>query len=161
MAYIDVRTDYWLPKSFDETVDRLSKVDREQLIALIINNRYNDFIRERSSYREEEKPVDPTIANGFSNGKRVPYIGWFWRATDFYNKNIPIGDCGSYIGVMENNKWDYPERQLTEEECDKVIAILDEALVADSQGGSLDKIIDNTKTALEKLWPLFQTFRIT
>ena len=43
-----------------------------------------------------------------NDGKPIPYIGWYWRNVDF-NDPVTLGDCGMFIGFMENNKWDYPE----------------------------------------------------
>jgi hypothetical protein len=170
-TWIDVTSDYWLPKTFGEIKENLFHVERDRLIALIINNRYNDFIRERADYDKDEGPQESDQENGVDQnaiavlagvqgGKRVPYVGWFWRSTNFYDRRIPIGNCGEFVGVMENNKWDYPERYLAEEECDQVIAILDAAMQASSAGGELGQIRRTTMRELERLWPLFQTFKI-
>jgi hypothetical protein len=54
-------------------------------------------------------------------GKRLPYIGWYWRSVDFTVMGryafgvIPQGTAdfmcpplqSRFIGFMENNKWDY------------------------------------------------------
>jgi len=156
MAWIDTTNDYWLPTSLSKMRDALLEVEHETLVELIINNRYNDFVRERADFRDGETPVTP--GDGNIGGKRVPYIGWFWRSTNFYRKRIPIGDCGDFIRVMENNKWDYRERMLTEDECDQVIAVIDAAMTASHQGGELRIIQQNTYRELERLWPLFQSF---
>ena len=79
----------------------------------------------------------------FENGKKIPYIGWFWRDTGFFNKVIYIGSADGYIGVMENNKWDYPKRRMSKEEVDKFIELLDAAIEAGNAGGILAEILEN------------------
>jgi len=162
---MDIRSLYWTchGKNFNQLKDYLNKFTQSNpysLVNLIINTHYNSFIERYSSFNDDEKLIDETIASGKAYGKRIPYIGWYWRSVDFANKSISIGNCGDYIGVMENNKWDYPERLLTENECDKVIEIIDEAMEKNQKGGELRSIRNQTVEALEKLWPLFQTFKI-
>lgn len=83
----------------------LASKSKEWLEAAILDGEYNDFIRQRADN------------DGEDHGKRIPYIGWFWRHIEFSQPtSIPIGDCGEFIGFMANNKWDYPERCLTEDE---------------------------------------------
>lgn len=147
-------------KIINQIKEELIAESKEDLVSLIINERYNQFISSYADYNENDKPQDSTISNGKSNGKRVPYIGWFWRDTNFANKLISIGDCGEYIGIMENNKWDYSERLLTSEECDKVIEIIEKAMYENSKGGDLVRIERNILSELEKLWPYLQTLSI-
>jgi hypothetical protein len=147
-------SDYFVVRgdSLEESLNTIMEYEKEDLAKLIVNNRLNDFISEYANYKDDER--------GNNHGKRVPYVGWFWRATDFVGGNIPIGDCGDFIGVMENNKWDYPERLLTKEEAEKVTKIVWEAKILSEKGGSVAEIIDSTKAKLEELWDLFQTFKI-
>ena len=152
---MSMESDYWVVRgeTMDECVKYVSKIKKDDLVKLVINNRINDFVSGYADYKNDEESAN-------EHGKRVPYVGWYWRSTDWVGKKIPIGDCGEFIGVMENNKWDYPERYLTEEEADKVIAIVWEAKRLSEQGGMLSEIHDNTKKKLEELWDLFQTFTI-
>lgn len=98
---------------------------RETLLSLskeeLVNDLYNAQVDVWSDASSDD-PDDP------DHGKRIPYIGWWWRYTDFVNKRVPIGrsDTG-YIGVMENNKWYYPERLMSPEEVDAFISYLDRA----------------------------------
>ena len=51
-----------------------------------------------------------------NSGKRLPYIGWFWRDVDWSRDDcvlgiIPRGADGNdkpLVGFMESNKWGYP-----------------------------------------------------
>lgn len=104
----------------------------------------NELVAEFSDFDDGE--VDPRWF-----GKRVPYIGWYWRDIDFENERYYIGDCGEFIGFMENNKWGYPERMLTPDEARQVSQIVAEA---DACKGDNDAV----KAWLEKLWPLLQSF---
>ena len=94
----------------------------EQSKEQLVNDIYNDRVGALADFEDEHKKFDDT-----GTGKRIPYIGWFWRHTDFVNKRISIGNTGRYVGVMENNKWGYPERLMTEEEATKFIEYLEAA----------------------------------
>lgn len=122
--------------------------DKDELVNML----YNRQVADVADYSPGE--TDP-----HGHGKRIPYIGWFWRHTDFVGKQIAIGDCG-FIGVMENNKWDYPERMMTEAEADTFIAYLERAFAASNRGG----IVAETKAAAERvygeMWNWFQTLTI-
>ncbi len=144
----------------EEAKNKLGEYSKEGLISLLINQRYNDFVSQYSDYKDEEKPQDPTAANGRAGGKRVPYIGWFWRSVDFANKEISLGDCGEFIGIMENNKWGYPERLATEEEASKIISIIEASMRQDEKGGELSELRRKTLTEIEKLSPYLQTLSI-
>lgn len=152
---------YWEVRGkLEDARKKLSSYKKEDLIHLLINERYNQFVSDHADYADGENPVDETIENGKDHGKRVPYVGWYWRHTDFSRRKISIGNCGEFIGIMENNKWGYPERFLTEEEANKVIEIIELAKDKSEEGGSLGEIVKNTNRELEKLWPYFQTLKI-
>jgi hypothetical protein len=62
----------------------------------------------------------------------IPYMGWFWRNCDFIKKDVSIGrDHADNVGIMENNKWDYLERRMTEVEVDNFIRLIDRVLAVD------------------------------
>jgi hypothetical protein len=71
-----------------------------------------------------------------SSGKCVPYIGWFWRYVEDWSA-VPLGtgdrpgefDVPTYIGVMVNNKWDYPQWDSTPEQGARIRELLEEAVV--------------------------------
>ncbi len=92
------------------------------------------------------------------HGKAIPYIGWFWRRCDFVEKRISIGDCGDFIGIMENNKWGYPERYMTEDEVNKLIELLERAMSV-SYGSGKDISFYKSKR-LDDLWDWMQTLKI-
>lgn len=148
---MDVRSDYWVVRGQDieECKQELLKESKEDLVALVINNRLNSFMANHADKSEKE-----------GKGKRIPYIGWFWRSVNFVDGDITIGDCGDFIGFMENNKWDYPERELSKEEVNKVLTIVWEAKRLSEQGGMVSEIVGNTNAKLEELWELLQTFKI-
>jgi hypothetical protein len=98
-----------------------------------------------------------------SNGeKRIPYIGWFWRDADFVHKQITIGyiPSESYIGVMENNKWDYPERLMTVAEVDKFIELIDTVIRVGSAGGLASDLTAAKDAALKELHDWMQTLQV-
>lgn len=108
---------------------------------------YNAMIRKYADYGANE--AQP----GNQYGKRIPYIGWFWRLVDFDRRIVPIGDCGEFVGFMENNKWDYPERTLTDTEVDAVLAVLNRAY-------HLFEHDNDPRPVLDEIWPLMQTFKV-
>ena len=152
---------YWMlgSKPYNDIRATLVNADRKTLEDAIINQHYNSFLSQYADFGKEEVPLNPAHP-GIPHGKRIPYIGWFWRATDWANGRVSIGNSGEFIGVMENNKWDYPERNLTPEEFQQVISIIDSAIAASKKGGNLADIIRETNAEVEKLWPLFQTFEV-
>lgn len=121
----------------------------------IINGKLNRLIGQYADYGEDEE-------GRLERDKRVPYIGWYWRSVDFASDEpyIPIGHCGEFIGFMENNKWDYPERKMSPVQVEQVRTIVCDAYDLSREGGILSDIIKNTKDKLAELWPLLQTFEI-
>lgn len=85
-------------------------------------------------------------------GKRIPYLGWFWRDCDFINDNITIGKCPEFTGIMQVNKWGYPQRSITDEELRMLIHLLDTAMLSESD---IEK--DNN---LNNVWDWFQALKI-
>ena len=83
-------------------------------------------------------------------GKCIPYIGWFWRTVDFESGSVPIGNCGSFIGFMENNKWDYPERLMTDAELSIVVGYIGDAI----------RNPDRKWELVKSLWDYMQTLTI-
>lgn len=136
----------------DDRRAELAKKEKSALIDELINRDLNGLV---SRYADADDGED---SEGLYGGKRVPYIGWFWRNVDFANGTFYIGDCGEFVGFMENNKWDYPERPLTPDEAAQVTAIICEAFRLSNEGGQLSQIIANTKEKLAELGPLLQTF---
>lgn len=106
---------------------------------------YNTIAEELSDWDDS---ADEPYGYG---GKRIPYIGWFWRWCEFSKKHVAIGDSGSFIGVMQSNKWGYDERGMTPDEVDAFVAFLDRA------NGAKDADLD---TVLREMWDWFQTLTI-
>ena len=80
-------------------------------------------------------------------GKAIPYIGWFWREVMFDNVTLCLGDCGEFIGFMENNKWGYDYVEVNKENSDKLKDML-------------CNIVDNpTTNSLHELFLFIQSLR--
>ena len=162
---MDIVSLYWTchSKNFDQLTTYLKDTqtkNSKNLIDLIINTHYNTFLNLYSDFKDDIEPVNSTIPNGKGLGKRIPYLGWYWRNLDFANKDITIGKIGSFIGFMATNKWDHPERKLTLDESNQIIKIIDEAFIESQQGGNLNEIYRSTVAVLENIWPLVQTFEV-
>lgn len=112
------------------------------------NKRYNEVVGKYADYAEADN--DP-----HGHGKRVPYLGWFWRTVDFADL------AGSSLcvepdlkGFMENNKWEYRERGLSDAEASAILDIVDDAVRMEDAGDAPEKVA----ARLADLWPLMQAF---
>lgn len=118
------------------------------------NDRLNKMMVELSDYEEDVPTKD------YKNpcGKRIPYIGWFYRFMDF-NRPLSIGKINDhpdgFVGFMINNKWGYPERTLTKQEQDKVMEQIEWAF--DEYVGLCN---DEAKALLEGLWDILSEFDV-
>lgn len=145
---------FWLVRgTYEQRKAKLAGLSKAHLEAVVLDSEYNEFLRDRADYGESEKHERPV-------NKRIPYIGWFWRHLEFHAGTLPIGDCGGFIGFMANNKWEYPQRDLTTGEFIAVMAVIDEAMRLNEEGGDLRDIVGSTNAKLEELWPLLQTFKV-
>jgi hypothetical protein len=149
-----IEIDYWNvdQDTYEDKVTALTTHTKEELVSAIIDYHYNSFCSHHADNKDEGGQALP--------GKRIPYMGWFWRGIRFSN-DIPIGRGMSpdnsgrpFIGFMANNKWDYPERYLTEVERLRVLAYLDKAIASYRR----DK--DAMGLALQELWDYMQTLTI-
>ena len=119
----------------------------------LVNQLYNAMVSDMANYDESDE-------DKHGHRKRIPYIGWFYRYSDFVNKEISIGNSGSFIGVMENNKWDCPERYMTKEEVDIYMDFIERAIEERSKGGLVSELYANRDKVLDEMWDWFQTLKI-
>ncbi len=154
---------YWLlhGKNYKDAWNFLHTVDKNDLAAIIINERYNNFLARYADYNENEFPVEPNITNGSNHGKRLPYMGWYWRSINFADGKIPIGfdrmNDRDYVGFMANNKWDYHERYLTDDEFTHLMVLIDDAMRINEEGGDINELHRKKMAALETIYPWMQT----
>ncbi|WOL31517.1 hypothetical protein [Microcoleus phage My-WqHQDG] len=145
-----VEVDYWNMQqdNYQDKVAFLTNHNKEELVAAIMSYHYNAFCEDNCD--ADTLPNVPAGSIG-----QIPYIGW-WRDIDFCGR-VPIGmmstDNGTIIGFMGNNKWDYPERELTDDERMKVISYLDRAMCRISK--------DAREGILKELWNYMQTLEIS
>mgnify|MGYP006353365305 CR=1 FL=1 len=137
-------------ETFEQGCKNIKKLSKQELVKNAINGEVNSFL---SHICDNED-------HAITWGKAIPYIGWFWRDCDFYNKTINIGNCWYFIGIMENNKRDYPERELTEKEFDQVMKLIREAKRYNELGGDVTENDKKKRETIEKLRHLIQTFKI-
>lgn len=98
-------------------------------------------------------------------GKVIPFIGWFWRTVTF-TQSFPLGqlDCqgtvfqgvvlekpGRYIGFMENNKWDYDEWFVSEEQRRGIIDRLRGMMADGATVESLQSFFDYVQTCTQEV----------
>lgn len=131
---------YWtLRGNYEEKKEKISKWSREYLEAIVLDATYNDFIRDCCA--------NDLLNLEFGIETPIPFIGSHWRHIEFSQLDkIPIGKSPRMVGFMVNNKWDYPERYLTINEAQNVIALLDEAIQY--------KQDENFKEVVSTLWRL-------
>lgn len=133
-------------------LDSLKQKTKEELI----NDLYNYRISSLADFNADSKHFDDT-----NTGKRIPYIGWFWRDADFVGKQISIGRTGNgYIGVMENNKWGYPERLMTEQEVSMFVDYLEQAFLERCKGRSVSQMIANSEKMFAEMRKWFQSLMV-
>ena len=131
--------------NFEQLKKDLIGQNKESLIDYIIDDHYNSFCRQWCDKDAE---------------KLIPYMGWFWRDVSFSKLIISIGKCDSFVGFMENNKWDYPERILTEEEALKFIELLDIAINSNISG-LVEEINRNKEEKIKAVYNYMQTLEIS
>jgi len=119
----------------------------------LVNRMLNRMVGNIADFSEKEE--DP-----HGHGKRIPYIGWFWRSVDFINKSASIGWCGEFVGIMENNKWDYKERYLDKEEFEVFEKYLWEALSWRNSGGDVKNNYKMSDKIFTEMWDWFQGLRV-
>lgn len=134
--------------TIQDAVNNLSEYPVELLARQSVNEKLNDFVRGWLSRHEDEEI------------SKI-YIGWYWRNVDFTGGIIPIGrtEEGS-IGFMENNKWDYPSRYLTEKEAIIVSSIVWASFTGDREGGLLSDIYKKVDDLMSQLHPLLQSLTV-
>ena len=131
-----------------KTLAKLKKLKKAELV----NWLYNWWISQTSDANENDRDYNDCL-----HGKRVPYMGWSWRHSDFMNKRISLGKTGGYVAVMENNKWGYAGRMMSEEECNIFIDFIDRAIVEKGKGGVLSNILDARNAVLLEMRQWLQT----
>lgn len=128
----------------------LKKLKKDDLMAIIFNSTYNEFIRE---WALEDAGLT-------WNGKLVPYMGWHWRDCDFYHNSwngVSFGFDGKYVGVMQSNEWDYHERKATDEELKRMLGYIDAAMEAANKWGDLNERHDECRMVLLEMNAWIQT----
>lgn len=142
----------WLGRggNCNEFRELLGSIPRQELESALFNERYNQFCSEWCDSSVYELPE--------GNGKRIPYLGWFWRECSFYERDITVGFLANgYVGIMENNKWGHPERTLTNEEFDTLMSHLDNAIKASLSGSNRR---ENVLARLAQLHDWMQTLKL-
>lgn len=174
-----IETDlFWtLRGTYAERKKTLEKMTAKYLRAAILDSEYNKFLRNCCNVNEYDK--DRTRIR---HGKRVPYVGWFWRHLEFHKGRLPIGFIGrappaprlptprswrsvvrdrpgrgGYVGFMANNKWGHHERLTTPEEFDTIMGFIDAAMAESQKGGELEEMVRKTHAELKKLRDYVQT----
>lgn len=133
------------------TLKELKQFKKDKLINMV----YNNYVQDWSDSQESDSDDEDCL-----NKKRIPYIGWYWRDTDFVNKKISIGNAQGYIGVMENNKWGYGERYMTPEEADIFIGFIDKAIGESKKGGIVSEIHESVYEVFKEMRDWMQTLRM-
>lgn len=139
--------------NYSDRIAQLKDKSHMELVGMVLDEEYNWFMRDCADVSNGEP-------DEHGNGKRIPYIGWFWRDVQWHDRDVPIGDCGEFIGFMVSNKWDYPCRSLTNEEFDRVVAIIDEARAAYARGGLASDLAAARNAKLDELWNYMQTLSV-
>jgi hypothetical protein len=133
--------------TYTEIKAQLARVPKKQLEAMVLDQEYNDCLGAWAD--DDDSP----------RGKRIPYLGWYWRNVEFSRGSFTLGDSGDVVGFMEKNKWGYPERTTTKEEFARAIALIDEARAIDGQGGIVSEIHAARDVKLKELYDYLQSLK--
>jgi len=118
-------------------LDDIAGYSARDLATVIVNRAMNDLIANTGYQEMDYMPI--------------PYHGWYWRNVDFFTPGgITIADGDGQVAVCESNKWDYPERVLTEDEQAQVREYVWAAYQASRSGGILGDIRAAVRAELEK-----------
>lgn len=154
-----------LKKPWRERMTELHKTPQEALANRLFDDHINQFIASECDVSKGE--LDP---QGF--GKRIPYLGFFWRDCLWSERralpdkkeprstDIQIGKSEFFVGFMENNKWGYPQRYLTVAEVETILDLIDDAAAAYNKAGTHAKLREETGIQWAKLWAYMQTLEI-
>ena len=129
-------------KTPDEMLENLIATDHKTLAMQVLNDRLNDLVREHNHRAMSDKEGDgePTFQ----------FMGWFWRNVNWLEPgDFAIAASGDEVRVCQNNKWGYPQRELTSAELATVRGHVWDALTADGKGGVLAEIYDEVDRHLE------------
>ena len=134
-----------------DEVARLAEQDSDTLARLIVNDTLNKFIADLSPSSFSDNRAEAPI----------PYQGWFWRSVDFFApRGITIAEGDGQIAVCQNNKWDYPQRYLTDVERDEFLRLVWEAYRAGNAGGIVSEIYEARDKAIAKAGEFIAALKI-
>lgn len=154
-----------LEKPWRERLTELHKTPQATLADRLFDDHINQFIASECDISKGDP--DP---HGF--GKRIPFIGFYWRDCPWSERRTPrgethasltyiqIGKCAQFVGFMENNKWGYLQRDLTTAEVETILGMIDDAATAYGKAGTHAKLREETDIQWAKLWAYMQTLEI-
>lgn len=118
-----------------EVLDGFADYAASDLAKLIVNDQLNDFIANNDDAE---------------SGGPIAYQGWYWRAVDFFTPGgITVAKGAGRVAVCQNNKWDYPQRDLTADEQAEFLRLVWVAYQESCKGGILSEIREKTRAALD------------
>lgn len=109
----------------------------------------NDAISEICDLNEYTWACPPLAGTG----KCVPYIGWYWRTVDF-DAPITLGDCSTFVGFMENNKWGYDEWTCSPEQSAQIRRQAEEIAANRNDSGKLFELLPTFANFLQTCRPV-------
>jgi hypothetical protein len=132
-----------------KTVEQLAQgIVSDDLNRLISNFDQSDLFSHLAGKGEDVRPV--------------PYVGWYWRSVDFFEpRGVTIADGPNGVGVCQSNKWDYDDRDLTDDEQATFLNLVWQAKVANSRGGNLAEINRETAEALIRAGEFIESLAVT
>lgn len=130
-----------------EALEFFEAQDKESLAALIVNHVLNDFVSGAEDSESDEPPI--------------PYQGWYWRSVDFFNEGgVTIAEGDGRVAICQNNKWGYPQRDLTGAEMGEFLDRVWAAHQASRKGGQLSQIHEETNNLLAEAGRYIESLKI-
>lgn len=128
-----------------DAVREIETLGADQLARVFVNDALNRLISEH-----DNADIYSALA-GKAGEAAVPYQGWYWRSVDFFAEHgVTIARGDGKVAVCENNKWDYPDRSLTDDERAEFLSLVWDAYKVSCKGGNVADINRATHDALVK-----------
>ena len=110
----------------DEALRNLRRARKDDITVAVVNTVLNDLIRQR----DRDRTDGPML-----------YMGWYWRNVDFFSPGgFTIAKGDGQTAACMNNKWGYPQRDLTDDEQKVVRDLVWDAYLTSHRGGNLAEI---------------------
>lgn len=135
---MDLSHMYFYSETPEEAIAHYSGMLSKNLAVLMVNSTLNNLVTEASW--ESLKTGDGVTP--------IPFMGWYWRHVDFFTPGgVTIAEGDGIVAVCQNNKWGYPQRDLTPEEQHTLLTIVWDAYKTTQRASTSEEVQKTLKSA--------------